>query len=300
MGIEIIYWTLLALITFLFVIVLVKSILNELNYFASMDFSQITSRHIEIPVGDIMIYACLYLPKYALDNDNQPIQRLPLIIFNPGWGQEIDLAMTKAFIVPLVLGGPYAVLAYDFRGMGKTPGKREMSPRVLADIPKIIDFALTLTEIDPNRVGFMGFSFGSLVALTQAYPDERIKAIVSVVGLSDCRENWQRKPRNFKDWIVLKAMYMSGVRVDDYTDEINRQMSPGQIMKSDRPDLNQRVFLVNAVHDQLIEFGQFEKNQKILNLPKSQTLVLEKSGHLCLHQELIVLSRIIQFLHTKI
>jgi len=300
MVMDVVYWVLFAIVSLLFLIYLIKYLTRGITYFSAMDFSQVISREIKIPVGDIEIHACLYLPKYALDNDIQPNHRLPLIIFNPGWGQEIDLTMLKQYVVPIVLGGPYAVLTYDFRGQGKTPGDRLLTPKILEDIPKIIDFGLTLPEIDPKRVGFIGFSFGAVVALTQAYPDERIKAVVSIVGLNNCKENFERKPKRLLEKIMLKFLHAQGVKTKLLSEEENRLMSPAFIMKPDRPDLNQRVFIMNAKHDECIDFPAFEKNQKILNLPKSQTLVLEKGGHACFHQELIVLSRVLQFFHSKL
>jgi predicted acyl esterase len=293
---SVILWILVVVV----IVLIMKLILSPLGYFGSMDYSQISTKEIKIPVGDIVIHACLFLPKYALDENNVPTKKLPLIFFNPGWGMEIDSAMFKQWAAPLALAGPYAVLGYDFRGLGKTPGKLLMKPIILDDIPKIIDFGLKLPEIDPSRVGFIGVSFGAVVALTKAYPDTRIKAIASVVGLSNVFDNFKRKPKNIKERIMLKGLHISGVKVELLSEEDNKIMSPMYVMDPSRADLNERVFLMNCKTDECIAFDELAKNQKILNLPKERVLVTEKGGHIGLHQELILLSRIAQFFNSKL
>ena len=289
-------WILLIVV----IVLIVKLLLYPLGYFGSMDYTQIVSREMKIPVGDIDIHARLFLPKYILDETNMPIKKIPLIFFNPGWGMEIDSAMFRQWAVPLALAGPYAVLGYDFRGLGKTPGKLLMKPIILEDIPKIIDFGLKLPAIDSNRVGFIGVSFGAVVALTKAYPDPRIKAIASVVGLSNVFENFKRKPKNIKERVMLKGLHISGVKVELLSEEDNKIMSPMYVMDPNRADLNERVFLMNCKTDECIAFDELAKNQHILNLPKERVLVTEKGGHIGLHQELILLSRITQFFNSKL
>jgi pimeloyl-ACP methyl ester carboxylesterase len=294
------FWITVAALLCVIVVLAVRVLTCSFTYFSKMDLSQVLARELWIPVGDINLHACLYLPKYALNEKNEPVERLPLIFLNPGWGLEIDNPLLKQWAVSLALAGPYAVLAYDYRGDGKSPGPKLMTPRILEDIPKVIDYGAQLPEIDPGRMGFMGMSFGAVVALTKAYADERLKAIVSIVGLNNVKENFSRKPKSFIEWIMLKVLHASGVRQEILSDEDNRVMSPEFVMKPGRPDLNSRVFLMNCVTDEAICFESFAKNQKILNLPKEQTLVLQKGGHAGFHQELIILARIFQFFKEKL
>ena len=294
-------WIAVIILALLVISLLVIIFIYPLTYFAKMDISQIYAKELQIPVGDIELHACLYLPKYALNENNQPIKnKLPLIFLNPGWGQKIDMTILKQWAVYLTLAGPYAVLTYDYRGLGKSPGKKLMTPKILEDIPIVIDFGAQLPEINPEKMGFIGMSFGAMVALTIAYNDERIKAIASIVGLSNCKENFSRKPKNLKERIVLKMLNFSGVKPEILSEEDNRIMSPEFVFKADRPDLNQRVFLMNCITDECITFESFKKNQKILQLPQEQTLAMQKGGHTGFHQELILASRIAQFFHSKL
>ncbi len=278
----------------------VRVLTYPLRYFAKMDRSQILARELRIPVGDIDLNACLYLPKYALNEKNEPADALPLIFLNPGWRLAIKSPFLKQWAIPLALAGPYAVLAYDYRGVGRSPGPKLMTPRILEDIPKVIDYGANLPGIDPARMGFVGISFGAVVALTRAYADERLKAVVSIVGLHDPKENFGRTPRSPGEWLTLRALHLGGVKPEALSDEDNRSMSPAFCMRADRPDLNQRVFLMNCVTDTAIAFECFARNQAILKLPPEQTLVLEKGGHAGFHQELIIQARVLQFLTAKL
>ena len=293
-------WIAVALLACLVVLLGLRILTYPLRYFAKMDLSQVHAEELQIPVGDIDLHACLYLPRYVLDAQDEPIQRLPLVFLNPGWGLAIDNPLLKQWAVPLALAGPYAVLAYDYRGVGKSPGPKLMTPLILEDIPKVIDYGAKLPGIDPARMGFVGISFGAVVALTKAYSDERLKAIVSIVGLNDVKENFGRKPRTLGEWVSLKVLHLSGVKQEVLSDEDNRLMSPAFVMKPDRPDLNERVFLMNCVTDTTIAFDSFAKNQEILNLPEEQTLVTQTGGHTASHQELILSARVFQFLNTKL
>ena len=67
-----------------------------------------------------------------------------------------------------------------------------------------------------------------------------------------------------------------------------------------RPDLNQRVFLMNCVTDEVITFDSFARNNKILNLPPEQTLVTQKGGHTGSHQELVINARVFQFFNARL
>lgn len=51
--------------------------------------------------------------------------------------------------------------------------------KVIFDVSKGIDYMLTRTEIDPNRIGFIGHGYGAKMALWSAAFDERIFASVA-------------------------------------------------------------------------------------------------------------------------
>lgn len=73
------FWIALLILLCLVIILFVRILTYPLSYFADMDLTQIHAKELQIPVGDIDLHACLYLPTYALNKKNEAIERLPLI-----------------------------------------------------------------------------------------------------------------------------------------------------------------------------------------------------------------------------
>jgi dipeptidyl aminopeptidase/acylaminoacyl peptidase len=227
--------------------------------------------------------------------NGQPKEKLPLIILNTGWNARMDLPTLKSYAISFALGGPYAVLMYDIRGQGKSPGKHQISGTIFEDVVKVIDFGEKLPEIDPQRIGFWGLSLGAEMALTRVYLDERIKVITAVAAPSNPRENFGRKPRNFIERLTIFYMAITGASLKSIPEEVNKIISPEYFLDSQREYLNNRTFLIHAKDDYIVSFSQFEKNRKILNLPDDHVLILEKGGHTLMQQELLIESNSMRF-----
>jgi dienelactone hydrolase len=65
-----------------------------------------------------------------------------------------------------------------------------------------LDFASTLPEVDPGRVGFIGHSFGGRMAMWAPAWDERIRASVSNCGCIRYRESFSRDAGFQADFVV--------------------------------------------------------------------------------------------------
>jgi uncharacterized protein len=81
----------------------------------------------------------------------------------------------------------YVALSFDYRGFGGSEGTRgRLIPlEQIDDIRNAITFAQTLAEIDPDRIGLWGTSFGGFHAPYAAGVDSRVKAAVGQVGGGD-------------------------------------------------------------------------------------------------------------------
>lgn len=81
----------------------------------------------------------------------------------------------------------FVVLTFDYRGYGGSEGiRRRLIPlEQIDDIRNAISFVETLPEVDPNRIGLWGTSFGGANAPYAAGVDTRIKAAVGQVGFGD-------------------------------------------------------------------------------------------------------------------
>jgi dienelactone hydrolase len=81
----------------------------------------------------------------------------------------------------------FIALTFDYRGYGGSEGpRRRLIPlEQIDDIRNAISFAETLPEVDPERIGLWGTSYGGANAPYAAALDSRIKAVVGQVGFGD-------------------------------------------------------------------------------------------------------------------
>ena len=81
----------------------------------------------------------------------------------------------------------YAALAFDYRGFGESEGERgRLLPyEQVRDIRNSITFMETLEEVDPERIGLWGTSYGGANAIQVAGIDPRPKCVVAQVGFGD-------------------------------------------------------------------------------------------------------------------
>ena len=109
----------------------------------------------------------------------------PLIILIHGLSGIIDLDLAE-YAAKFVAGG-YACLAYDHRNWGRSAGwpRAETDPwRQVADLREAISYARTLPNIDPDRIGLWGTSYGGGHALTVSALDRRVRCVVAQVPLT--------------------------------------------------------------------------------------------------------------------
>ena len=89
----------------------------------------------------------------------------------------------------------FAALAFDYRGFGESDGPRgRLIPlEQVNDIRNAITFMEAQPEVDANRIGIWGTSFGGAHVPYVAGIDERVKAAVAQVGFGDGERLFRRK-----------------------------------------------------------------------------------------------------------
>jgi dipeptidyl aminopeptidase/acylaminoacyl peptidase len=103
----------------------------------------------------------------------------------------------------------YVVLTFDYKGWGDSDGpKSRLSPhgRVI-DSQAAVTFLSAQRMVDPDRIGIYGTSYGGATVIWTAAIDDRVKAVVSVVGIGDGRR-WMRsvrRPDEFADLLERSA-----------------------------------------------------------------------------------------------
>lgn len=114
----------------------------------------------------------------------------------------------------------YVTLRFDYRGFGESEGPRHR----LIPLEQIEDIRNGLTclgvrpEVDPDRLAIWGTSFGGAHAAYAAAVDERVRCVVSVVGVGD-GERWLRCLRREWEWQEF---------LKELDDDRNRRVLSGQ------------------------------------------------------------------------
>jgi dipeptidyl aminopeptidase/acylaminoacyl peptidase len=148
----------------------------------------------------------LYLPK-----DRKPDQKLPAVVFCNGTGG--TKGGTGARLAPRFVERGFAFLAFDYRGWGESDSrlmlvepmpkpdeKGEVNVRARAirwqmdaadqtfDIRAAIDYLAGEPNVDPQRIGIMGSSYGGGLVTWVAAHDPRVKCVVAQVpGMGGAR-----------------------------------------------------------------------------------------------------------------
>lgn len=128
--------------------------------------------------------AAITLPANLHVPSNTPAgQLIPAVIFISGWGSDEH---ENSLMAQLLASRGYIVLRYTNRGFHAAGGNIDMAGnRDVADAASAITFVLANTAADPARIAIAGNSYGAGIALTTAFRDERVTAVIARNGWGD-------------------------------------------------------------------------------------------------------------------
>lgn len=88
----------------------------------------------------------------------------------------------------------WIVLTFDYRGFGTSEGQRGrlLAPEQVEDVRNAVTYARTRPEIDGDRIGLWGTSYGCGIVVAAAAADDRVKATVAQIGIADGRTSLTR------------------------------------------------------------------------------------------------------------
>ena len=101
----------------------------------------------------------------------------------------------------------YMVMTFDYKGWGKSEGARTR----LAPYSRVVDVQAAMTflgiqpEVNDERLGIYGTSYGCATVVWTAAHDERVKCTVGVVGMGH-GGRWMRSVRRPDEWVDLLGM----------------------------------------------------------------------------------------------
>jgi uncharacterized protein len=137
--------------------------------------------------------------------DVLPAEPMPAVVHGPGW---LGMAEAQTY-VPWhegLTGAGYAVLAFDYRGFGRSEGERGwVRPEwQLEDLLSAVTYLETRPEVNRFRIGALGIGgTGGGNAILAAGVDTRIRAVVAQSVVADGAD-WLHRMRREYEWVALK------------------------------------------------------------------------------------------------
>ncbi|ODN43408.1 UilS family quorum-quenching N-acyl-homoserine lactonase [Piscirickettsia litoralis] len=124
------------------------------------------------------IAAELYLPE-------QGIQNAPTILLCHGFAGVKELLL-PAFAEYFAKAG-FVAMTFDYRGFGESEGEAgRLVPRLqIEDIKNAISFLTQRSEVDAEKIGLWGTSFGGANVMVAASEDPRVKALSVQLTFAD-------------------------------------------------------------------------------------------------------------------
>jgi dienelactone hydrolase len=234
-------------------------------------YAALADHHVEaawIPLKGKAIPAWLHLPP----KDARASGKLPVVIAVPGMDsyKEIQVALYG----DKFLNRGMAVLAIDGPGQYEAPmiGLYFSMENWMATGPALLDWIAARPELDADRVGVFGTSFGTLfgTVLTAHEPRVKAAAVTSVCHEPGCHTIFEEASPTFKK----RFMYMSGLVDEDEFDEFRKTITwEGHADKIRAPFL-----CLAGEADELSPIEHSERLMAALKGPK-QMVVYQESRH---------------------
>ena len=132
----------------------------------------------------------------------------------------------------------YGVLLYDLRGHGESGGeKRAFGWQDVKDVKAALEFLSRIDNVNPDRIGILGFSIGGQIAIRATAEYEEIKAIIaddpSFVTIDDAPRslNIKEKTTYLASWITSRFVSLwTGIQIPAGIPEKIKEISPRPIM----------------------------------------------------------------------
>jgi dipeptidyl aminopeptidase/acylaminoacyl peptidase len=178
---------------------------------------------VQFDSGGFKLAGLLHVPP-----DLPPGQRRAAVVVLHGFGSNKDGGISMA-ASQLFASLGYITLRFDMRGCGQSQGPRGkvICLEQVADTQAALDFLQSRPEVDANRMGVMGHSFGAAVAVYTAGVDKRVAACVSTGGWGDGEKKFRKQHASDEAWKKFTDMMAEG----------RRRLAQGESMMVPRYDI---------------------------------------------------------------
>jgi dipeptidyl aminopeptidase/acylaminoacyl peptidase len=128
-------------------------------------------------------------------------EKRPAIMVLHGFGTNKDGA-TPLEATKILEGMGYIVLRFDMRGCGESGGEPAfiLCQDQVRDTQAAATYLQSLKQVDPQRIGVLGHSFGAAVAVYAGGVDKRLGAVIAVGGWGDGVAKFREQHKSAAQW----------------------------------------------------------------------------------------------------
>lgn len=162
-------------------------------------------RQIRFPNGELELSGVLHTP------DGHHGGPLPCFAVLHGFGSNKEATNVRGPVKMLCDWG-YAAFRFDMRGCGESDGEfgRVICLEQVEDTSAAVDLLQSIPEVDPDRIGVLGSSFGAAVAIYTAGVDERLAAVISSGGWGHGERKFRGQHPTSDGWMRFTEMLEAG------------------------------------------------------------------------------------------
>ncbi len=178
---------------------------------------------VSFPSDGLTLAGVLHVPDGAA-----PRERRPALLVLHGFGSNKDGGVALA-VARLLAGWGYIALRFDMRGCGDSQGQRGrvICLEQVEDTRNALSFLASRNDVDAERIGLIGNSFGAAVAVYTAGVDPRVAACISCGGWGDGEKKFRKQHESPEAWRRFSTMLAEG----------RRQRRAGQTLMVPRYDI---------------------------------------------------------------
>lgn len=155
-----------------------------------------------------------------IPNELKPGERRPAFLVLHGFGS--NKASNSAVAACTMLNGMgYVTMRFDMRGCGESEGEagRIICLEQVEDTKAAHAFLAGVPEVDPERIGALGSSFGAAVAVYTAGVYNKIAAVISSGGWGDGERKFRGQHASPEAWQKFTTILDEGRRHRERTGE---------------------------------------------------------------------------------
>ena len=160
-----------------------------------------------------------------------------------------------------------SVFTYDMRERGQSGGAAvTLGAREQTDLVSVVDYLVTRSDVDLDKIGALGVSLGGSVTILAAARDTRIKAVVNDSGFSDASNVVST---SFQKFIHIPAFPFAPVtvRIAEWRTGANmNDVRPVAVIGKISP---RPIFIIHGLADTLVPPSNSERNLAAAGEPKS-------------------------------